>query len=75
LGYNENSKAYRIYVLGQRQIEVSRDVISMRKSHSRNPESYNKNQKQFNQLHPLLKVKSQMIRGRNLMKGQVMSPC
>jgi len=26
VGYNENSKAYRIYVLGQRQIEVSRDV-------------------------------------------------
>jgi hypothetical protein len=25
-GYNENSKAYRIYVPGQRQIEVSRDV-------------------------------------------------
>jgi hypothetical protein len=26
VGYNENSKAYRIYVPGQRQIEVSRDV-------------------------------------------------
>jgi hypothetical protein len=26
VGHNENSKAYRIYVLGQRQIEVSRDV-------------------------------------------------
>jgi hypothetical protein len=26
LGYNENSKAYRIYVPSQRQIEVSRDV-------------------------------------------------
>ena len=26
VGYNESSKAYRIYVLGQRQIEVSRDV-------------------------------------------------
>jgi hypothetical protein len=26
VGYSENSKAYRIYVLGQRQIEVSRDV-------------------------------------------------
>jgi hypothetical protein len=26
LGYNENSKAYRIYVPGQRQIDVSRDV-------------------------------------------------
>jgi hypothetical protein len=24
VGYNENSKAYRIYVLGQRQIEVSK---------------------------------------------------
>jgi hypothetical protein len=46
----------------------------MRKLYSRNPESYNRNQKRFNQLHPLLKMKSQMIRGRNLMKGQVMSP-
>jgi hypothetical protein len=26
VGYNEFSKAYRIYILGQRQIEVSRDV-------------------------------------------------
>jgi hypothetical protein len=26
LGYSENSKAYRIYVLVQRKIEVSRDV-------------------------------------------------
>jgi hypothetical protein len=26
VGYNENSKAYRIFVPGQRQIEVSRDV-------------------------------------------------
>ena len=26
VGYSEMSKAYRIYVLGQRQIEVSRDV-------------------------------------------------
>jgi hypothetical protein len=26
VGYNENSKAYKIYVPGQRQIEVSRDV-------------------------------------------------
>jgi hypothetical protein len=26
LGYNKNSKAYKIYVQGQRQIEVSRDV-------------------------------------------------
>jgi hypothetical protein len=26
VGYSENSKAYRIYVPGQRQIEVSRDV-------------------------------------------------
>ena len=26
VGYSENSKAYRIYVLGQRKIEVSRDV-------------------------------------------------
>jgi hypothetical protein len=26
VGYNESSKAYRIYVPGQRQIEVSRDV-------------------------------------------------
>jgi hypothetical protein len=26
LGYSGNSKAYRIYVLGQRQIEVRRDV-------------------------------------------------
>jgi hypothetical protein len=26
VGYNENSKSYKIYVLGQRQIEVSRDV-------------------------------------------------
>jgi hypothetical protein len=25
--YNESSKAYRIYIPGQRQIEVSRDVI------------------------------------------------
>jgi hypothetical protein len=27
VGYNESSKAYRIYIPGQRQIEVSRDVI------------------------------------------------
>jgi hypothetical protein len=26
VGYNESSKAYRIYIPGQRQIEVSRDV-------------------------------------------------
>jgi hypothetical protein len=26
VGYSENSKAYRIYIPGQRQIEVSRDV-------------------------------------------------
>jgi hypothetical protein len=26
VGYSENSKAYRIYVPGQRQIEVSKDV-------------------------------------------------
>ena len=26
VGYSENSKAYRIYVPGQRQIDVSRDV-------------------------------------------------
>jgi hypothetical protein len=26
VGYSESSKAYRIYILGQRQIEVSRDV-------------------------------------------------
>jgi hypothetical protein len=26
MGYSENSKGYRIYVPGQRQIEVSRDV-------------------------------------------------
>ena len=27
VGYSDNSKAYRIYVLGQRYIEVSRDMI------------------------------------------------
>jgi hypothetical protein len=27
VGYNESSKEYRIYIPGQRQIEVSRDVI------------------------------------------------
>ena len=27
VGYNESSKAYRIYVPGQRYIEVSRDMI------------------------------------------------
>jgi hypothetical protein len=27
LGYNESLKAYQIYIPGQRQIEVSRDVI------------------------------------------------
>jgi hypothetical protein len=27
VGYNESLKAYWIYILGQRQIEVSRDVI------------------------------------------------
>jgi hypothetical protein len=27
VGYNESSKAYRIYIPSQRQIEVSRDVI------------------------------------------------
>jgi hypothetical protein len=27
VGYNESSKAYRIYIPGQRQIEISRDVI------------------------------------------------
>jgi hypothetical protein len=26
VGYNESSKAYQIYIPGQRQIEVSRDV-------------------------------------------------
>jgi hypothetical protein len=26
VGYNESSKAYWIYILGQRHIEVSRDV-------------------------------------------------
>jgi hypothetical protein len=26
VGYRESSKAYRIYIPGQRQIEVSRDV-------------------------------------------------
>lgn len=26
VGYNETSKAYRIYILGQHQIEVSQDV-------------------------------------------------
>lgn len=26
MGYNESSKAYIIYVPGQRQIEVSRDI-------------------------------------------------
>ena len=26
VGYSENSKAYRIYVLGQRDVEVSHDV-------------------------------------------------
>jgi hypothetical protein len=26
VGYSESSKAYRIYILGQRQIDVSRDV-------------------------------------------------
>jgi hypothetical protein len=26
VGYSESSKAYRIYILGQRQIELSRDV-------------------------------------------------
>jgi hypothetical protein len=27
VGDNESSKAYRIYILGQRQIEISRDVV------------------------------------------------
>jgi hypothetical protein len=27
VGYNESSKAYRIYIPGQRQIEISKDVI------------------------------------------------
>lgn len=27
VGYSETSKAYRVYILGQRQIELSRDVI------------------------------------------------
>jgi hypothetical protein len=27
VGYNESSKAYQIYILGQRQIEVSMDVF------------------------------------------------
>jgi hypothetical protein len=26
VGYNESSKAYRIYILGERQIKVSRDI-------------------------------------------------
>ena len=30
VGYSESSKAYRVYILGFRQIETSRDVISMR---------------------------------------------
>ena len=27
VGYNDCSKAYRVYILGQRHIEVSKDVI------------------------------------------------
>jgi hypothetical protein len=27
MGYSESSKAYRIYIPGQRQIEISRDVV------------------------------------------------
>jgi hypothetical protein len=27
VGYSESSKAYRIYIPGQRQIEISRDVV------------------------------------------------
>ena len=27
MGYSESSKAYRIHILGSRQIELSRDVI------------------------------------------------
>jgi hypothetical protein len=26
VGYNESSKAYRIYILGRRKIEISKDV-------------------------------------------------
>ena len=32
VGYNETSKAYRIYIPGQRYIEVSRDVTFLGKS-------------------------------------------
>ena len=27
IGYSENSKGYRIYILGQRSVEIRRDVI------------------------------------------------
>jgi hypothetical protein len=27
MGYNESSNTYRIYIPGQRQIEISRDVV------------------------------------------------
>ena len=74
LGYTKNFEAYKIYVPGQRKIEVSRDVTFHEEATFKKSECFSRNQKQFIQLHPLLKMKSHMIRGRNLVKGQVMSP-
>lgn len=44
VGYSESSKAYRIYILGQKQIEISRDVsfdedVACKKSEETNLES------------------------------------
>jgi hypothetical protein len=74
VGYYENSKAYKIYVPGHRQIEVSKDVTFHEKATFKKSRELQQESKAFSQLHPLLKMKSQMIRGRNLVKGQVMRP-
>jgi hypothetical protein len=43
VGYSKNSKAYRIYVPSQRQIEVSKDVTFHEEVALRNPESFSRN--------------------------------
>jgi hypothetical protein len=52
VGYSESSKAYRIYIPGQRQIEVSRDVtfeeeVAFRRSRGSHMEIDSENRKRW----------------------------